>query len=298
MTVLPPELLLDNLPDGVYATDRERRIIYWNKAAERITGYSRSEVLGARCSDNLLQHVDEHGRILCLMNCPLADAMEAGSSRMAQVFLHHRDGHRIPVAVRASPILDALGAVVGAVEIFSEDFSLHEVLHDLNRARQEALADELTDVANRKACDLLLHMRLERARTHGIPFGIVFVDIDHFKSINDTFGHQVGDHVLLMVARTAERAVRQRDVVTRRGGDEFIVVFDNVTDVVLWEIAGRVRALVEQSYIMHNGTKVSVTVSLGATMASNKDTLETIVARADSLMYESKEAGRNRVTVG
>ncbi|MBN1425377.1 GGDEF domain-containing protein [Candidatus Fermentibacteria bacterium] len=298
MIILPPDLLLDSLPDGVYATDRDRRIVYWNKAAEAITGYCRSETMGSRCSDNLLQHVDEHGRVLCLTQCPLADAMEAEDVRTAHVYLHHKEGHRVPVVVRVSPVRDSHGEVVGAVEVFSEDKGLHEVLLDLREAQHEALADALTDAPNRKACDALLAGRLERARLLGIPFGIAFVDVDHFKCVNDEFGHQLGDHVLLMVTRTMERAVRPRDVVTRRGGDEFIVVFDSITKTVLGEVTERIRALIEQSFIVHDEVRVSVTVSLGATMATPEDAPETLVARADRLLYESKETGRNRLTVG
>ncbi|MCU0611121.1 MAG: GGDEF domain-containing protein [Candidatus Eisenbacteria bacterium] len=298
MTVLNAELLLDSIPDGVYATDRHRRITYWNPAAERITGYSRAEVVGSRCSDGILQHVDERGQELCTGHCPLAAAVEDGGTRESHVYLHHKQGHRVPVTVRVSPIRDSSGMVIGAIEVFSEDNGVHDLLRDLSEARREARVDELTDAGNRKACELTLRDRLARLAAHGIPFGIVFLDVDHFKFINDAFGHQVGDHVLLMVARTAERSVRPRDVVTRRGGDEFVIVLDNVTASMLVEIAERIRMLIEQSFITHEGTRISVTASLGATLGVPDDTPDTIIARADGLMYQSKESGRNLLTVG
>lgn len=297
VTLVDPELLLDSLPEGVYATDRDRRITYWNRAAERITGYARSEVVGSRCGDNLLQHTDARGEVLCLGGCPLAAAMAEGKPREAHVYLHHKQGYRVPVTVRVSPIRDSHGEVIGAVEVFSEGNGVHDVLRDLSEARREALVDDLTDVGNRKACELTLRNRIARLASHGAPFGVVFLDVDHFKFVNDAFGHQVGDHVLLMVARTAERSVRPQDVVTRRSGDEFVIVLDNVTPATLEEIAERTRALVEQSFITHEGTRVSVTVSLGATMGTADDTPDTVVDRADALMYRSKESGRNRVTV-
>ena len=96
--------LLDNLTDGVYFVDRERRIVYWNKAAERITGFSKSEVIGCRCLDNILTHVNEEGGNLCHSGCPLAQTIEDGKSRKADVFLHHKDGHRQPVLVGVAPV--------------------------------------------------------------------------------------------------------------------------------------------------------------------------------------------------
>jgi diguanylate cyclase (GGDEF)-like protein/PAS domain S-box-containing protein len=298
MTIIKPELLLESLPDGMYATDRERRITYWNKAAERISGFSGTEVVGSRCSDGILQHVDELGQQLCLGRCPLAATIEDGGTREAHVYLHHKQGHRVPVTVRVSPVHDSKGAVIGAVEVFSEDNGIHDLLRNLSEARREALVDELTDLGNRKSCELTLRSRIARLASHGVPFGVVFLDVDHFKFINDAFGHQVGDHVLLMVARTTERSLRPRDVVTRRGGDEFVIVLDNASPSTLEEIAERMRTLIEQSFITHEGTRVSVTASLGATMGVVDDTPDTAIARADALMYESKESGRNRLTIG
>ena len=96
--------LLDNLYEGVYYVDRQRRITFWNKAAETITGYSRREVLGHKCFQNLLKHVDDQGVSLCLSACPLAQTIQDGQPRSTSVYLHHKDGHRLPVAVRVAPL--------------------------------------------------------------------------------------------------------------------------------------------------------------------------------------------------
>lgn len=113
--------LLDNLYDGVYFVDRERLITYWNNGAERITGYKSNQVIGHSCRDNLLNHVTANGIQLCDAQCPLAACMEDGIVREADVFLHHADGHRVPVLVRAAPLRDAQGNIFGAVETFSSD---------------------------------------------------------------------------------------------------------------------------------------------------------------------------------
>jgi PAS domain S-box-containing protein len=123
--------IVENLYDGVYIVDRERVITYWNKGAERITGYTRERVLGHSCRDNLLNHVTADGVELCLGLCPLAACMQDGVTREADVFVHHADGHRVPVMVRAAPLRDAEGRVVGAVETFSSDLGLLAVRQEL-----------------------------------------------------------------------------------------------------------------------------------------------------------------------
>lgn len=93
----------------------------WNRGAETITGYRASDVLGVRCFDNLLRHVDDEGTSLCFCGCPLSAALQDGCPRSTEVFLHHRDGHRVPVRVRVAPIRDEAGAIVGALEVFTDE---------------------------------------------------------------------------------------------------------------------------------------------------------------------------------
>src|SRR5512136_2856200 len=108
--------IVENMHDGLYFVDRKRRITYWNKAAERITGYSAAEVVGVGCADNFLVHVDSAGRQLCTGSCPLVASMQDGCFHEAEVFLHHKQGHRLPVWVRTSPIRGPGGGFTGAVE--------------------------------------------------------------------------------------------------------------------------------------------------------------------------------------
>jgi PAS domain S-box-containing protein len=113
--------LVDRMSDGVYFVDRSRRITYWSRGAERLTGYRAADVLGKRCRDRLLNHVDENGAPLCGAACPLAATMRDGQARDAPGFMHHADGHRQPVWVRSAPLTGEDGIVTGAVEVFSDD---------------------------------------------------------------------------------------------------------------------------------------------------------------------------------
>ena len=290
--------VLENLHDGLYCTDTHRVITFWNHAAERITGYPAAEVLGRSCAANILVHVDTDGRSLCRGLCPLAMTMADCVGREAEVFLRHRDGHRVPVLVRTGPLKDRAGQVVGGVELFTD---LSNILANNLRVReleQLALLDTLTQLANRAYLQREIEARFEEMRRYGIPFGLLFMDIDFFKRFNDTYGHDVGDAVLKLVANTFTANSRAFDVYGRWGGEEFVGVIRSIDAEDLVVLGNRMRVLVNQSFLMHDEARLGVSISLGATVAKPDDTAESLIKRADQLLYRSKKEGRNRLTLG
>ena len=290
--------VLENLHDGLYFTDTHRVITFWNHAAERITGYTAAEVLGRSCAANILVHVDTDGRSLCGGLCPLAMAMADSVGREAEVFLRHKDGHRVPVLVRTGPLKDRQGQVVGGIELFTD---LSNILANNSRVReleQLALLDNLTQLANRTYLLREIEARFEEMRRYGIPFGLLFMDIDFFKRFNDTYGHDVGDAVLKLVANTFVANSRAFDVYGRWGGEEFVGVIRSIDAEDLVVLGNRMRVLVNQSFLMHDEARLGVSISLGATVAKPDDTAESLIKRADQLLYRSKKEGRNRLTLG
>lgn len=291
--------LLDNLYDGVYFVNREREITFWNKAAERITGFTKEEVMGKRCADNLLCHVDQRGNSLCKGDCPLSYTLGDGQPRSASVFLHHKDGHRLPVAVGVTPISDREQNIIGAVEIFRDDSAAVAALEHLKELEDLAYLDGLTRIANRTYLETFLVGKFNELRRLGWSFGVICLDVDRFKQVNDTFGHQTGDVVLKTVAQTLLKNCRSFDLVARWGGKEFICVISKLKDPEqIATIADRLRLLVESAWVPLADCSLYVTISLGVTLARLQDSPEILVHRADELMYRSKIAGRNRVTYG
>lgn len=288
------ELLLDNLFDGVYFVDRDRKITFWSPSAERITGYESPEVLGRSCADDVLVHVDGDGCCLCETDCPLREVISEGRQCEREVFLKHRDGHRVPVKVRTLPLKEQDGGITGAAVIFRENPSSAATRRLIEELRKLALLDAVTGLPNRRYVERTLRARLAEMRRYGQAFGALFIDIDDFKRVNDTLGHETGDEVLRMVARTLAHSMRSFDVVGRWGGEEFVAVIVNVTAEELVSVAEKLRALVEQSELPEGA--VRVTVSLGAALAGPQDTEETLLERIDGLMYRSKAQGKNRVT--
>jgi diguanylate cyclase (GGDEF)-like protein/PAS domain S-box-containing protein len=291
------QYILEQLYEGVYFVDKSMHIEIWNKSAEKITGYSAEEVKGKRCSDNILRHIDENGKELCLGGCPLGQSLHDGKHREDNVYLHHKDGHRVPVSVRVSPVYDDNGNITGAVELFTDISNQMEMMKELEILKKEVLVDSLTMVGNRKYADMVLAKRMEFWNTQDVSFAVYFVDIDFFKNVNDTYGHNFGDDVLKMVAKSLEAALRPFDAIIRWGGEEFLVVTPNVSAETATEIGERMRMMVEKSWRDVGEEKVGVTVSIGCSCVQSEDTVIKIVDRADKAMYESKQNGRNRVTI-
>lgn len=220
--------LMSSLDSGVYFVDRNRRIFFWNKAAEFLTGYSGERVIGSSCSENILRHISAEGVELCVQGCPLAGTIIDGRVRRTEVYMHHRNGQRLPVTVWAAPLTDASGQTIGAIEMFTDQGDRGSLLRELEKLRHEALADPLTGLGNRRYLQIVMETRLESVEKGGEAFGLFMADIDHFKKVNDVHGHNIGDRVLTMVATTLGSAVRPLDAAVRWGGEEFILVCPKV----------------------------------------------------------------------
>ena len=286
--------LLDEISDGVYFVNSDRVITYWNKAAEELSGYTAQEVIGRHCSDDILVHIDDKGTSLCLMGCPLASTIEDAMPHEAHIFLKHKNGHRVPVYVRVKPLRDENDNVIGGVETFSDDsfeVALKDRVTDLER---KSLIDSLTGVGNRRFADITLSSRLNELKRYGWVFGVIFIDIDDFKKVNDTYGHNTGDEVLKVLTRTTAGIIREPETsIFRWGGEEFLVVATNCDAEKLFAMAERLRLLVANSSVAQGAEIVRFTVSAGVTLAQTADDAKKIIARVDALLYQAKNAGKN-----
>lgn len=287
--------IINSIYDGLYLVDNDRKIIFWNDAAERISGFCREEVIGRTCSDCILTHIDAEGNDLCQHGCPVQATMEDKRSHEDTVYLHHKKGHRIPVHVRTSPLIDSRGDIAGAIELFTDVSNQEANVIRVRELEKLALLDTLTNLANRRYLEQEIDVRLSELDRFKVPFGLLFMDIDHFKTINDSHGHEIGDEVLCYIAQTFVVNSRPFDLYGRWGGEEFVAIIRNVNREELCGIAERVRRLVGKSFIMHHDQRIGVTLSIGATLAKAGDTVTSIINRADANMYKGKKTGRNRV---
>lgn len=291
--------ILDSLQDGVYYLDRNRVITFWNRGAEKITGYAADQVIGKSCRNNILNHVNEQGVVMCNDHCPMAATMQDGKPREVYAYLHHAEGYRVPVQIRSAVLRDENGNIVGAVETFNKGVSPENKERRIRKLQHTALLDPLTSIGNRRHLESRLKVRMVDFIENQLPFGLLFCDIDHFKPINDTFGHNLGDKVLRMVAQTLRANIRETDTMGRWGGEEFLVILQDIDAESLLMIGEKLLNLVRKSHLFLPDKRIlSVTISIGGTLVQTNDTIDSMVDRADRLMYQSKANGRNRITIG
>jgi diguanylate cyclase (GGDEF)-like protein/PAS domain S-box-containing protein len=283
--------LLENLYDGVYFVDTARRITFWNRGAARITGYTPDQILGLRCEETLLAHTDERGVRLCCGACPLIRSMACGKEVCKQVYVHHRDGRRIPIEVRVNVITGDDGLPIGAVELFRDNSA--ELARDAayREAVQLAERDPLTGVANRRALTDHLTAMIGAFEASSEPFAVVMADLDDFKAINDEFGHAVGDRSLEAFAGCLSAACRSMDLVARFGGDEFVLVMPGVDLSGAWAVVSRLEKAVAR---LEGDGLPAVSASFGVAQVGPGDDWSQIYHRADLSLYEEKHRRSRR----
>ena len=287
--------IINNLRDGVYFVDSSRQISFWNKAAETITGYSAEEMIGRKCQDSKLNHIDEEGRPLCVVGCPLFSTIIDGEQRQARVFVRHKEGFRLPILVNIFPIYKE-GVIIGAIEIFTQDSPTVYEDKLVEQLSGIAMHDALTGLPNRRYLESFLSYKINEYFRFGKLCAVLFADIDNFRVFNNEYGHETGDSVLKNIAASIKASMRKDDLVGRWGGEEMIGIYSlaKPQDAVL--VAEKFRQLVAATEIAHDSGSLNVSVSVGITVIRKDDTLESFVNRADALMYQSKEGGKNRVT--
>lgn len=289
------EVLFDHFNEGIYYVDHDRKILYYNKAAELISGFSSSKVVGCYCYNNIFNHVSEQGVRLCFNGCPLQDSIQTNAINEAVVYLQHREGYRLKVNVKTLPILEN-GEVVGALEIFSTASEVNLLNETLEFYKNKMMFDPLTQVNNRQILDHDLPEVIKKTEST-IRFGVLFLDIDNFKSVNDTYGHGIGDNVIRSLAKSLTNSVRKNDVVIRYGGDEFVILLYDVNPETLRIKADKIRAMVESSSLREENIEIHFTISVGATMMGPQDSLLSSIQMSDDAMYESKNTGKNKITI-
>jgi diguanylate cyclase (GGDEF)-like protein/PAS domain S-box-containing protein len=288
--------LIRNVFDGIYQIDKIGRVIAWNQGAERITGIQAEQVLGTFCGDNHVTHLLENGTELESQNLPILLTLNDGNSRESLVFFKHTEGYRVSTLARTIPTKDELGQITGAMEIFSDNKAVIAAYQRNRKVEQTMLLDALTGIGNRPHIEGKIKFAIEDYQAIGAVFGVLFIDIDHFKNLNDTYGHLTGDKVLRFVANTLRQNLRTTDSCGRWGGEEFLALVPEINAAGLRVVAEKLRGLIEQANIEDNGKILKVTISIGATMIRSEDDFQSLLRRADELMYQSKQGGRNRAT--
>jgi len=286
--------LVENMHGAVVAIDLRHRITEWNPGAERLTGINASAVVEREWSPSLVTMRDNEGRRIADACCPLVYCLQSRTSWHRRLMLEGRTGDPKTVDAHGIPVLGADGAPQGAVLLMydvTQQLTLEERCHDLH---EMAFKDPLTGLANRAEFDRKLEsFTSEHAARDGVC-ALVICDIDRFKHVNDTYGHQAGDAVIQSFAQLIASHVRQQDVAARYGGEEFVLLCEDCDNASAAERAEAIRAAFEAIPQSALGG-ANVTASFGVTALQAGDSAATLLRRADRALLMAKDSGRNQV---
>lgn len=284
------QTLLNNLGEGVFGIDAAGRFTFANPAALQLLDYDNQDELLGRNSHEITHHTDSEGYPYPEKACPIYRVMQTGEPLEAwQDTFWRRDGVSFPVEVYATPLWRELGTIFGGVVVFRDISEQKKLESELER---QATHDRLTGLYNREFFDQLLEREISRAQRTGQALAVILFDIDHFKAINDTYGHLIGDNVLQELATSIQGRLRAEDTLARWGGEEFIGLLPSTGEAGAQALAEGIRVQVSEQDFAGPG---HLSISAGVAAWSEGESLKDLVKRADDALYAAKEAGRNQI---
>jgi diguanylate cyclase (GGDEF)-like protein len=280
--------------DGVIFIDAAMRVTQWNHGAERLTGVAESTVLERLWQPSLLKIRNEKGDPLSPEDCPVTCAIRSGVQSLRRLTICGRNQLPISADSHTIPVVAGDGTSLGAIMILhdaSPETSLEERCQSLH---EKATKDLMTQVANRAEFDRVHETFVKHHQQEQVPCSLIICDLDRFKRVNDTFGHQAGDDAIRSLATLMKNSCRPGDLVARYGGEEFVLLAADCDNATATRRAESIRkALAHFPQPKLDGQ--SITASFGVTEVQPGDTAETMLRRADRALLKAKDKGRNMV---
>lgn len=286
--------LLDNMYDAVIFVDRNMRIIQWNRGAERLTGISSDSALDHTWSPRMIGLSDSCRAELTGLDCPIAYCINTSVQSLRRLVVTNRHNQPIAVDVHTVPVAGPDGTNYGAAMLLHDASPETSLEEQCNNLHERATKDKLTQVANRAEFDRMHQLFVKAHLERRLPCSLIICDIDHFKLVNDTFGHLAGDEVLRSFGLLLKSECRSGDLVARYGGEEFVLLCADCNNATATRRAERLRQVISEiPQAALDGSPM--TVSFGVTEIQPGDTPESMLRRADRALLEAKNMGRNTV---
>ncbi len=287
------EVTLQSIGDGVITTDADGNIEYLNPVAEDLTGFDKRAVKG-KPIEQVMTIVNEHTR--ATVDNPLRRCLTEGRvvTLAEHSLLVRDDGTEVPIQDSAAPIRDRIGNVIGGVMVFLDTSKETRLFRQLS---YQASHDSTTGLINRQEFENQLTAALERIRDgSNVSHGLLYLDLDQFKVVNDTFGHAAGDELLRRVTRIVQSLVRSSDIVARLGGDEFGILLEGCDQDRAMNVAESLRLAIEENRFDWQEAYTNVRCSIGVVMLNGEsDSVSSVLSSADVACYSAKDMGRNQV---
>ncbi|BFM05501.1 EAL domain-containing protein [Halioxenophilus aromaticivorans] len=283
---------LGSIADGVITTDVNGKVKYLNAAAERLTGWGSAEARGFPFERVFLNSEDQSHIVGKLQKVLAGSAL---SEDFNQTTLQGKRGNEQPVSYTLAPIKDQFGDTFGCVAVFHDVTSTQALQRKLSH---QATHDDLTGVLNRNGFERVAQRLLNRSVNLGEQHVLGFMDLDQFKTVNDTCGHQAGDELLRQIAQLIKKQLRSDDTLARMGGDEFCILLQNCNEDNGLHIAEIIRDAIAAYRFSWEGKQFSVGASIGLVkITRDTPSLPKLMSLADSACYAAKDEGRNRVNL-
>jgi diguanylate cyclase (GGDEF)-like protein/PAS domain S-box-containing protein len=280
---------LNSIGDAVLCTDVSGNITYLNLVAETMTGWCREEAIGRPLAE-VFRIVDGGTRKTARDPMEMAVEQNRTVGLTLNCVLIRRDGFESAIEDSAAPIHDRVGRIIGAVIVFHDVSAARVMSHQMTHSAQH---DVLTNLPNRMLLNDRITQTISLARRQNRPFAVLFLDLDHFKYINDSLGHSIGDQLLQSVSKRLLSTVRGSDTVSRQGGDEFVILLSEIAHPV--DAATSAKKILLSLSAPHSvgGQDLNIDSSIGISIypEDGKDA-ETLIKNADTAMYHAKESGR------
>ncbi len=286
--------LLDNMYDAVVFIDAAGRVVLWNRGAERLTGVAGASIRGQLWQAELLGLSDEKGRAISEAECPVQTAIRCGAQSLRRLTIRGRGQRPVAVDAHAIPVINEQGVSQGAILLFHDASSETSLEQQCQSLHEKATKDPLTQVANRAEFDRVHAMFVAAHQQQHVPCSLMMCDLDRFKLVNDTFGHQAGDAAIQCLASLLKSSCRPGDLVARYGGEEFVLLCADCDNASATRRAEQIRKALSQIPQPKLDGR-TVTVSFGVTEIQPGDTPETMLRRADRALLTAKANGRNTV---
>ncbi len=288
------ECLLTNLRQGVIIIDAKSRVLLWNHSIERMTGVQFDQAVGLKAKPSLFNLATARGEKIEEADCPFAHCLKTGEELRSEFRIVGRSGREVKAELTIIPVHDGSGLAQGAVVLVYDESIQVDLKRQLRDLHQSSSLDTLTQIANRAEFERVLDQYVKTHLSNNIPCSLIVCDIDYFKSINDNYGHHVGDQALTAFAQLLKQFVRAHDVVARYGGEEFVILCADCDDHSAMERAEQIRHKLTQTHHSMLENKC-LTASFGVSQLKADDNATDFFVRADTALLKAKELGRNRV---
>jgi PAS domain S-box-containing protein/diguanylate cyclase (GGDEF)-like protein len=276
--------MLENVPIALCVVDLQKRIVFWSSGAERLTSHLRHEVLGHSCVAEPLLHCDQPGCEFCDEHCPVACAMKTSQAVDSTGFIHHKNGHEIPVRIRAVPVYNRHRSIIGALSTFEElQAGISRERGEGNSSRAD-YEDHVTGVASRAMMQAHMQAELASLSQGSCSHWVFLVQVQGLAHFRASLGTEAASSLLRLMVRTVESCLWSSDLVGRWGDDQFLLLVDGHREEGIESLKSRIRKMLAAEGIEWWGERRSLPVLIVATAAATGDTVESVVQRLHKLL--------------